>query len=105
MICGNGAARDYYMDDDADMVMEEAGTIYTLQRPTGMDIERYTAGFSGPSFDCSKAKSAGDQMLCSDANLAETDRKLGVAWRKLKQSVSPESRGLDPRNAPGSLTK
>ncbi len=90
VICGT-AQRDYYIDDDADMVMQEGDVIYTLQRPTGMDPERYTAGIGGPSIDCTKAKTTGEKLICIDASLAKSDRALGEAWRKLRQSVSPES--------------
>ena len=90
VICG-AVPRDYYMDDDADMVMQEGDVIYTLQRPTGTDPEQYNAGFSGPSIDCTKAKSTGEKLICIDASLAKSDQKLGAAWRKLKQSISPES--------------
>jgi uncharacterized protein YecT (DUF1311 family) len=90
VICGT-AVRDYYIDDEADMVMAEGDVIYTLQRPTGMDPEQYKAGFSGPSIDCTKAKITGEKLICIDAKLAQSDQKLGAAWRKFKQSISPES--------------
>lgn len=90
MICGK-AVREYYIDDDADMLMADGDVIYTLQRPTGMDPEQYKPGFTGPSIDCAKAKTTGEKLICTDAKLAQSDRKLGAAWRKLKQSISPES--------------
>ena len=86
-----GAVRDYYMDDHADLVMAEADVIYTLRRPDGMGADQIQPGFSGPSFDCTRAKSAAEQFLCSDANLAETDRKLSVAYARLKRTETPES--------------
>ena len=76
VICGN-VSRDYYIDDNADMVMAEGDVIYTLQRPTGMDPEQYKAGFSGPSFDCTEAKTAVEQLICIDAQLSKSDTKVG----------------------------
>jgi uncharacterized protein YecT (DUF1311 family) len=88
--CGT-ALRDYYIDDEADLLTAEGDVIYTLQRPDGMDPEQYKAGFSGPSIDCTKARTAGEKLICIDVSLAKSDQKLGAAWRKLKQSISPES--------------
>ena len=88
--CGT-AARDYYMDDHADMKMADGDVVYTLERPTGMDTEQYTAGFSGPSFDCTKARTTGEKLICGDAELSATDKKLATAYGALKKSLSPES--------------
>ncbi len=71
--------------------MADGDVVYTLERPTGMDTERYAAGFSGPSFDCTKAKTAGEKLICTDAGLAAADKKLGAAYRALKASLSAES--------------
>jgi uncharacterized protein len=88
--CG-ATVRDYYLDDHADMKMADGDVVYTLERPTGMDIEQYKAGFSGPSFDCTKAKTAGEKLICGDAGLAASDKKLATAYGALKKSLSPES--------------
>lgn len=88
--CGANA-RDYYFDDHADLKMADGDVIYTLERPTGMDTERYAAGFSGPSFDCTKAKTTGEKLICTDAALAASDKRLGAAYRALKASLSAES--------------
>jgi uncharacterized protein len=90
VVCG-AAVHDYYMDEHADIVMAEGDVIYTLERPTGMDPEQYKAGFSGPSFDCTRAKTTAERLICSDAALAASDRRLGVAWRAIKASVSADS--------------
>ena len=90
VFCG-AAARDYYIDDQADMVMAEGDVIYTLERPTGMDPEQYKAGFSGPSIDCAKAKTTAEQLICGDAALSASDKQLGTVWRQLKSSLSGES--------------
>ena len=88
--CG-ATVRDFYVDDHADLKMADNDVVYTLERPTGMDSEQHTAGFSGPSFDCTKAKTAGEKIICTDAALAASDKKLGVAYRALKSALSPES--------------
>ena len=89
-ICGS-VERDYYIDDDADMVMAEGDVIYTLERPTGMDIDQYKPGFSGPSFDCSKAATAVDKLICSDASLSKADKKMSAAYRRLQKEETPAS--------------
>lgn len=86
-----GSARDFYVDDHGDMKFADGDVIYTLERPTGMDTEQYTAGFSGPSFDCTKAKTAGEKLICTDAGLAASDKKLAAAYRALKASLSAEN--------------
>jgi uncharacterized protein len=88
--CG-ARVRDFYVDDQADMKMADGNVIYTLERPTGMDTEQYSAGFSGPSFDCTKAKTQGEKLICTDAGLAASDKKLGEAYRALKATLSAES--------------
>jgi uncharacterized protein len=43
---------------------------------------------SGPSFDCAKATSTVEKLICNDAGLAALDRKLAAAYAK---GVSPGS--------------
>jgi uncharacterized protein YecT (DUF1311 family) len=88
VIC-SGAARDYYIDENADIVMAEGDVIYTLERPTGMDPEQYKAGYSGPSFDCTRAAATGERLICIDAALAKIDAKLGTAYAALQQQETP----------------
>jgi uncharacterized protein YecT (DUF1311 family) len=88
--CGN-VARDYYMGEDGDLVLAEGDVIYWLERPTGMDIGQYKAGFSGPGFDCTYAKTTGEQLICGDAALSKSDAKMNAAYRALEKSESPES--------------
>jgi hypothetical protein len=38
----------------------------------------------GPSFDCAKARSVPEKMICSDAELARLDRKLGRVYARAK---------------------
>jgi len=90
VVC-DGKTRDYYIDAQANLRTYDAGVVYTLERPTGMETARYEPGFSGPSFDCAKAKSAGEQTICRDAALSETDRKLDAAYRRLKSTMSAAS--------------
>ena len=40
------------------------------------------AGRSGPSFDCTKARSVPEKMICSDAELARLDRDLARVYRR-----------------------
>lgn len=90
VVC-DGKTRDYYIDAKANLKTYDGGVVYTLERPTGMEPQRYDPGFSGPSFDCAKAKSAGEQTICRDATLSEADRKLDTAYRRLKSTLSAAS--------------
>jgi uncharacterized protein YecT (DUF1311 family) len=89
VICA-GKPRDGYVDDNAALRMSEGDVIYTLERPSG-DPGKVAAGFSGPSFDCAKAKSAGELTICRDADLSADDRRLDVAYRRLKSTETPAS--------------
>jgi uncharacterized protein len=90
VLCGT-ASRDYYIDDDADMVMAEGDVVYTLERPTGMEPQQYKAGFSGPSFDCARAKTAGEQLICTDAQLSKSDTKMAAAYQHLQKEMTAGS--------------
>jgi uncharacterized protein YecT (DUF1311 family) len=79
------------MDESADLVMAEGDVLYTLERPTGMDPQQFTAGFSGPSFDCAEAKTTADRLICVDAGLSKSDRAFAAAYAKLKAAESAES--------------
>jgi uncharacterized protein YecT (DUF1311 family) len=88
--CGE-PIRDFYFDDNADLVAIVGEVIYTLERPTGMDPQQYQAGYSGPSFDCSAAKTTGERLVCIDAQLSKSDKSLGEAYSALRRDLSPES--------------
>ncbi len=88
-IC-DGKARDWYVDDNAALRMSEGDVIYALERPSG-DPTKITPGFSGPSFDCAKAKTAGELTICRDADLSAADRRLDAAFRRLKATQTPAS--------------
>jgi uncharacterized protein YecT (DUF1311 family) len=83
--------RDFYFDDTADLVMLQGDVIYTLERPTGMDLQQYKAGYSGPSFDCAAAKTTGERLICADAALSRSDKALGEAYSALKRELSAAS--------------
>jgi len=89
VIC-EGRMRDWYVDDNAALRMSEGDVIYTLERPSG-DPNKVTPGFSGPSFDCAKAKTAGELAICRDADLSAADRRLDAAFRRLKSTETAAS--------------
>ena len=41
-----------------------------------------------PSFDCGKARSVPEKMICSDAELARVDRELGRVYARAKNSTA-----------------
>lgn len=71
--------------------MVEGDVLYTLERPTGMDPQQFTAGFSGPRFDCAEAKTTADRLICADTGLSKSDRALAAAYTKLKAAELAES--------------
>src|ERR1700678_389896 len=60
VVCGT-EVRDFYDDDNADLVMLLGDVVYSLERPTGMDPRQYKPGYSGPSFGCTAAKTTGER--------------------------------------------
>lgn len=47
-----------------------------------------------PSFDCSMARTRGEQVVCSDSGLAELDRAMADQYRRAVASASPQQRAL-----------
>jgi len=90
VICGS-EMRDFYNDDDADLVMLQGDIVYMLERPAGMDPQQYKAGYSGPSFDCAVAKTTGERLICNDAALSKSDKTLGEAYGPLRRALSAAS--------------
>ena len=87
VVCGKEVL-DFYFDENADLVTLQGDIVYTLERPTGMDPQQYRAGYSGPSFDCTTAKTTGKRLICIDAALSKFDKKLGEAYTALKRELS-----------------
>ncbi len=62
------------------------------------DGQRFTVAKIGrsptyqASFDCSRAKSENEIIICGNADLAEADRKLAKTFEKLLKSVSASQR-------------
>ncbi|MDR3513468.1 MAG: lysozyme inhibitor LprI family protein [Caulobacteraceae bacterium] len=88
VFCGQRAV-DLYRDDHGALVMAQGDVVYTLQRREGDG--GYTAGFSGPSFDCTQARSTGEQLVCTDAALSKADQVLSRAYAALRMAETPES--------------
>ncbi|MDB5945491.1 MAG: hypothetical protein JWQ33_517 [Ramlibacter sp.] len=47
------------------------------------------ASFPSPSFDCARARSRSEKIICSDADLARMDRELGRLHARARNS-SPD---------------
>ena len=56
----------------------------TLPKPPDLSV---TAP-PGPSFDCAKARSMVEKMICSDAELARLDRELGRVYARAKNAAT-----------------
>lgn len=59
-------------------------------QPVKLDLTRDPA--AKPSFDCAKAASTIEQLICSDTAIAEADHQLGRLWSTLQQQgkVTPD---------------
>ena len=58
------------------------------QRAPPMPQDQGTAKGSKPSFDCTKARSVPEKMICSDAELARLDRDLARLYRRAGKLTS-----------------
>jgi uncharacterized protein YecT (DUF1311 family) len=79
---------DYYMDNNSDLVFVLNGVVYTMRRAKQTDT---APGYSGPSFDCLKARTAGEKIVCLDADLSKFDRQMGAAYTRLSKTQTPDS--------------
>lgn len=70
---------------------QEAATL-----PTPPQLSAATS--PGPSFDCAKARSIPETMICSDAQLARLDRELGRVYARAK-SVAADGAAFGRQNS------
>lgn len=54
-----------------------------------------TAAIAGPSFDCSKASSKVEKLICSDKNLSDTDAMLAEDYKALQ--ATSDDKGVKQR--------
>ena len=47
-----------------------------------------------PSFDCSRARTSGERMVCADPGLASLDRTMAGEYARAMASASPSQQGL-----------
>lgn len=73
-------------DMEGDTVMRIRG-ITPLARGTWSE-ERAAPGTGGPSFDCTKASSKQERMICNDRHLAEMDTEMDRLYSELKAKTS-----------------
>ena len=61
-----------------------------LAQPRQIDNDRAWAAPAspGPSFDCAKARSRVEKLICSDAELARLDRELGRLYARAKNAAA-----------------
>ena len=60
--------------------------------PSSVPSPQVTAGAPKPSFNCALAATAVETMLCSDAGLAERDRRVAAQYFVLRGSLPPNVR-------------
>ena len=49
------------------------------------------ANAEAPSFDCTKAATAAEKIVCGDHELSQADAKMAAAYARLKRTETPES--------------
>jgi hypothetical protein len=69
-----------------------------VARSTPREVRTTAAARLGPSFDCRKARSVNERLICSDPELARLDRDLGRLHARAKRST-PDPAGLKLRDA------
>lgn len=52
----------------------------------------FAAATARPSFDCAKAASTAEKLVCEDRNLAAIDRELGLTYRAALKMALPQGR-------------
>ena len=67
-----------------------AATGLTLLLLTGLCLTAVNARAASPSFDCAKASSEVEELICRDADLAKLDRSLSELYSVLLKNT-PES--------------
>ncbi len=73
-----------------ELAQATAPAVSKLQAPIAPQVPR-------PSFDCAKARSIPEKMICSDAELARLDRDLGRVYARAK-SATPDAAAFRRRN-------
>jgi uncharacterized protein YecT (DUF1311 family) len=61
--------------------------IIPAQPIAATDVRIVPRGDQKPSFDCAQAKAAAARLICADAELAQLDGELGVAFQKQKARI------------------
>jgi uncharacterized protein len=55
--------------------------------PAPVPQRAVVAGTTHPSFDCARARSVPEKLICSDAQLAQLDRELGQLHARARMSA------------------
>ncbi len=79
---------DYYRDSNSNLVLVLNDVVYTMRQAKQADT---APGYSGPSFDCLKARTAGEKIVCLDADLSKFDRQMAAAYTRLSKTQTPDS--------------
>ena len=76
VVCGT-VVRDFYVDERADLVMAEGDVLYTLERPTGMDPEQFTAEYTRPEFRLHRSQNHSRSADLRRCGIVEIRRDVG----------------------------
>jgi uncharacterized protein len=79
---------DYHLDPTGRLLFARNDVVYAMERPEDPDV---APGYSGPSFDCTKARTAGEKVICQDSRLSKADRTMAAAYARLAKMETPQS--------------
>jgi len=79
---------DYAGDERGSLLFVLDNIVYTMQRAKHDDT---APGYSGPGFDCTKARTAGEKLICLDEDLSKFDRQMAAAYTRLSKTQTPDS--------------
>jgi uncharacterized protein YecT (DUF1311 family) len=81
-------AGTFFVSEESGLLVFEQGEIvYTMEHSK----QEGEPGYSGPSYDCTKAHTVGEKAVCFNEELSKFDRQMGAAYSRLSKTETPES--------------
>ena len=82
--CDSGT---FFASESGTLVFKQGEVVYTMEHSK----QGSEPGYSGPGFDCAKARTVGEKAVCFNEELSKFDRQMGAAYTRLSKTESPES--------------
>ncbi|QCK86864.1 DUF1311 domain-containing protein [Phreatobacter aquaticus] len=93
--CPNGSFDFHRATDSISLKFALDGVVYTLRQPEQDDGSRPDAAFvqAAPAgFDCGRARSTAERLICADADTTRLDGEMAAAFGRLRLALSAEGR-------------